>query len=266
MKKKNFILLLLSVVLAFPACSDDNDEPDVVKPEMKYKQVKKIVMDEGYGPKKTTVFNYDSEGRITEEIVNGEIFTFTYGNGQIVMESAPDFKETFVLDKEGKVLEIKYRADYDQTESSYSYSGGYLQKITEKDAVPEEDEVYTVVESYSWNGYLVRTSYSDGETSSETKYEYGDLKYVNNANIDLFSYLGDFYSNVEDALKLGCAGERSWYLPTGYTTIEKEEGAEDSYSAHLSYMLDTEGYVTKITVTYEDEEETPLIYEITYTD
>lgn len=268
MKKINFVLLLLSSVFAFTACSkDDDDEADVPKPEMKYKQVKQIASNEGYGEIETTTFHYDDKGRIIEEIYashNDKRFTYTYSDKQIVMQNDQyeDETTTFILGEDGRVAKIETESSYDgRTESTFSYSGGRIQKTLEK--YPEDG--FNSSESYFWNGNLTRSTYADDGANGEAVYEYGDLKYINNANIDLFYWIVDSYHIVEEALMLGIAGERSWYLPTKLTATDKEDGETETYTVRFSYVQDDEGYVTRITMSYDDEEN-PRVYEIIYND
>lgn len=261
MKKINFILLVLSCVFAFAACSKNDGDDDVPKPEMKYKQVKQIVFHEGNYGHTTTTFKYDEKGRIIEEMRNDERYTYTYSDKQIVRQNGQDVDEIYTLGDDGKVTKIEV-VTYDKMITTFSYSGGRIQKTSEK----YTDDDYNSNESYSWNGNLTKTTYnaSEGE-SGETVYEYGDLKYINNANIDLFAYVGDFFNNVENVLMLGIAGERSWYLPTKLTTTDKEDGETDVYVNKLSYVQNNEGYITRISIDSEDGE-APNIYEITYND
>lgn len=260
MKKINFILLVLSCIFAFAACSKNDGDDDVPKPEMKYKQVKQIVFHEGNYGHTTTTFNYDEKGRIIEEIRNNERYTYTYNDNQIVRRYRQDVDEIYTLGDDGKVTKIEV-VSYDKMTTTFSYSGGRIQKTSEKS---EGD--YSSNESYFWNGNLTKTTYNTSENESgETVYEYGDLKYINNANIDLFAYVGDFFNNMENVLMLGIAGERSWYLPTKLTTTDKADGESDTYGYKFSYVQDSEGYITRISIDSEDGE-APNIYEITYND
>lgn len=262
MKKINFILLVLSCVFAFAACSKNDGDDDVPKPEMKYKQVKQIVSYKGNDARSTTDFKYDDKGRLIEESDIDGHFTYTYSDKQIVKRNGQNIVETYTLGDDGRITEIKSATDGSIT--TFSYSSGRLQKTFEN--YPQDG--YDSSESYFWNGNLTKTTYNTSEDESgETVYEYGDLKYINNANIDLFAYVNNFFNlGTENTMILGLAGERSWYLPTKLTTTEKEDGQTDVYVNRVSYVQDEEGYITRFTIDWDDEEERPTVFEIIYND
>lgn len=270
----------------FTACSDDDDNDFegngegagnggsgvIVQP----KKVAKIISYEDGLVEETYLFSYDSEGKLNKVITkygSGEYAneyekTYTYSSDKIIIKEGDE--ESVIQMKDGKAISYseKEGTDYEYN-YSFTYSGNYLYQVKSQEKhlqngewilSSEGTDTYTVK-----NGNLsaVKSVWTEGKKQDVTNgtIQYGNV--ANNANIDLGFIcldLGD-----EDLMMLCLLGTRYQNLPASLSSQDNEGW---SYKANLSYEV-KEGYVTKITINSEenDEGETYLdedVYEIIY--
>ncbi|MEG2339387.1 MAG: hypothetical protein RSB69_01360 [Odoribacter sp.] len=217
----------------------------------------------------TVSFSYNKDGKIIAQ----ENESYTYENNRIVRTGKyskgsydlKDGKATIIKSeeigsKEHEEYALSYNtADYLETAKSKWYKGEIMRS--------EETEVFTFT-----NGYITGYTYKEDDSyHGEYIYEYGDFKRINNTNIDLWGILGGysiFDSNIGEAFTLGVISNRCKYLPVKLKASETREDDDDkistdTYEENFEYVVNTEGYVTKITITGNDKV-VDWIFEIQY--
>lgn len=251
MKKMYWMMLLICGVLAFPACSDNDNEPgkepevpevpEVPEiPEVVYKQVKQITEvdgdwdDEGNQIDRVVTLKYDANGKLSEAIDEAG-FKYAYADTKVTRskDSYTDPTGSIVYPenlewmlKSGVAESLKYTSRYNNDEGDEPYynncileyvADGYLSTIkttsTENDETKDESsETFTFTA-----GNLTKYTFMEGVRGSEfDEYEYTFTpgEFGNKANIDLFYYLECFESYLtKETFLLNLAGKRSVKLP-----------------------------------------------------
>lgn len=241
MKKRIYVLLAVSCfILAFTACSKDDDDNPAFTPDGK-RLVSKMVYEfndlryeESW--KDEFTFSYNGEGKMTRieeycDYLNGhwekEVCDISWKDKEIQMtftesaEGEPTGKYSYTgkLNAEGYVVSGIYYYDGDAKDYSYSYtynSSGNL--ISEKRDDGSGSEIYT------WqDGNCVRIG-----SGSQNTCTFGTDE--NKANIDFVLFL----RTCDLEFLTGRFGKGSRMLPTM---------VEQSF---YDYVLDDEGYVTAV--------------------
>ena len=261
MKKNYFLMIALFCASLFVACTDEDDdnggkeeEPGIEIPdgngneggesvEILPKKITKIVGYEDGSEFVEFVFEYDSDGRLIEQTVDGDwIVEIDYPTDtQVVASSSSGGEQTFYLE-DGKATTCVQEAYFD-FEREYVYSGGYLSRIDEDGDVLLDIDVE--------DGELVAISDDDVENT----FTLSDVD--NNAQIDLYGFIlsyviGYMDDEVEMDFYLGVTGERYRHLPSKIFGYSDDPSLEYTLSMTFDYEVDDEGYVTEIEVTYRD--------------
>ena len=244
---------MLCAMACFTACSDDDDNNGGGNGngagnggsgvEVKERKLVRVEEQEGNdGTKYITHFAYDSEGRlskITESPEDGSYEdeqTVTYGDGQITVAGEYD-EDVYVLNGDGDVQTLSYDYEEDREDCTYTYSNGYLSRITyayyeyvDGEWVKEESE--EVTEYVVSDGNLSKVFSNDYNEEYEMTVEMSSTP--NNMNID---YLYDQWLGSESEFLLCIAGKRYQNLPARITW--------EGYARTYEYTVDGDGYVTK---------------------
>lgn len=301
MKKMYWILLLFCGALAFPACSDDDNNTDDGKeptvpevPEVVYKQVKTITKVDGdydengnpidavYTPK------YNEKGQLSEDFYEKD-FKYVYTDTKVT-RSMPDYVDPtgsmvhpalmeWTL-KSGAAESFKFTSRWEGVEIPYNincapvYNGeGYLSTVTttfveDGESTVESSETFT----FSKDGNMTKYVYLEGDKTSEyDEYVYTMTPgtYENKANIDWFCYLECFENDyIAETFRLGLAGKRSAKLPSAITMVNSyffngDDGVTvETIDYTFDYLADKDGNVTQITINEDGEES--AVYKIGY--
>ena len=264
------------------------------------KKVKKVVVFENGNLKNPyeLLYSYNEQGKIisetkkkkNEEVEVGNtpeykefVYPYKYENNSIIKEMQYSHKYAFEL-KDGKVNAMKsfwtasiddpqYKEEHEEYAFNYN-ADNYLETVNTKWFSGNklyDDEVETFV---FVNGYVTKYKFVYNFNSNyhgEYSFEYGDSKKMNNVNIDLWGLIGDycvFDSDLGEAFLLNVIGNRCKYLPVkikvNESDIEDGKVETDIYDIDIKYVINNAGYVTKITIT--DNDETAWIFEIYYED
>lgn len=299
MKKFYFVLMLLGCIGGFTACSDDDgDNGDgqgagnggsgvIVQPK-KISQIKQI--ETSHDDTVTYQLDYDAQGRLFKFILNNgtsneSTTTFSYAENQITCTekghtSTIHLKGIYAQEEESsRDEEYKYI-------TSFTYSGDYIATVVDQ-------EYHKVGNNWEKDSYLFRSEFTvkDGrpekcldielyqgrKDSTLTTYIY-NAGVKNNTNLDLWTLVTD--TEIGNFSSLLCVtGKRFTHLPS--QVIVKGIDGEIYETTTLDYVVNKEGYITKVTVTsVEDEVVEPApdpqlaassksytdvtIYEITY--
>ena len=244
---------MLCAMACFTACSDDDDNNGGGNGdgagnggsgvEVKERKLVRVEEQEGNDDTKyITYFAYDSEGRlskITETDDAGgdeDVQTVTYGDGRITVAGEYD-EDVYVLNGDGYVQTLSYDYEKDRKDCTYTYSNGYLSRVTytyyEKvDGEWVKDEWEDTYELTVADGNLSKLVYRYGSEAEETTFEMSSTP--NNMNID---YLYNLWMGNVDEFLLCIAGKRYRNLPARITA--------DTYMVTYEYTVDGDGYVTK---------------------
>lgn len=242
-------MVLLCSVCVFSACSDDdeNTPTDGGAITILPKKVVQIVQIESGSSNDTTVYAYDTEGRIKSVKSKYNTEAFQYTADKIVMTSNSEIT-TFNL-KDGKVTtEVN-----EERSCSYEYNGVYLKKV------PGEDSDGKFLEEYIIENGNVKTLTSkyEGDPDEFFAFTYGTT--LNNANVDLFAVCTG-WEEVTDARLLGICGKRFLNLPS--KVINSGMDDDEPFSDTYDYTYEVkDGYVTKVT---EVDTDSSIVYMITY--
>lgn len=254
MKKLTWMVgAMLCAMACFTACSDDDDNngggngngagnggSGVEVKERKLVRVEE--QGEGESQKYITYFAYDSEGRlskITETDEAGDYEdekTVTYADGQITV--AGEYEEdVYVLNGDGYVQTLSYDYEEGREDCTYTYSNGYLSRITytyyeNVDGEWVKDETEEMDEFSVAGGNLSKFVYRYGSEVDEVTVEASSTP--NNMNLD---YLYDQWLGSESEFLLCIAGKRYQNLPARITG--------EGYARTYEYTVDGDGYVTK---------------------
>lgn len=267
----------------FTSCSDDDDDNGngegpgnggsgvTVQP----KKVAKITsLDKNSQVESTFLFSYDSEGKLVKIIdqygSSSNEKTFTYSSDKIVISEQGE--ESVVNLKDGRAVSFTEKDGSDwQYNYTFSYSGNYLnQSVSEEKHLVNGVWTKESTDTYTYtvkNGNIstiknVWKEEGSDEDVTDAALTYGNV--ANNANIDL-GYLC-YEMDGEDLLMLCVLGNRYQNLPASMSCRDADG---ETYSLTFSYVVDKDGYVTKITInsvesgdgqTYKDTD----IYEIVY--
>ena len=245
---------MLCAMACFTACSDDDDNNGGGNGngagnggsgvEVKERKLVRVEEQEGNdGTKYITHFAYDSEGRlskITESPEDGSYEnekTVTYGDGRITV--AGEYEEdVYVLNGDGYVQTLSYDYEEDREDCTYTYSNGYLSRMTfayyeyvDGEWVKEEPE--EVTEYVVADSNLSKCVSRYGSMESERTVEASST--LNNMNID---YLYAQWLGNGDEFLLCIAGKRYRNLPASITI--------GGNVMTFEYEVDGDGYVTEV--------------------
>lgn len=241
MRKKNYVLLaVFCFILAFTACSkDDDDNGPGFAPDGKRLVSKMVYEDRTSGDdwKDEFTFSYNGEGKMTRieeytDYLDGywkkEVYDISWNDKDIQMtftesaEGEQTVKDSYTgkLNAEGYVISGVHHDEEGDEDYSYNYtynSNGNLISVKEED---REAEIYT------WqDGNCVGISYY---YNSQNTCTFGTDE--NKANIDFVLFL----RTCDLEFLSGWFGKGSRMLPTM---------VEQSF---YDYVLDDEGYVTAV--------------------
>lgn len=252
--------------MTFEAQPEGGDEITILPKKV----AKIIVLENGEARYADTIsFSYNKDGKIIAQ----KDKSYTYENNRIVRIGKYS-KGSYDL-KDGKATIIKSEEVGSEEHEEYTLSynaAGYLETAKSKwyeGKIMESEETETFTFT---NGYITGYTYKEDDSyHGEYTYEYGDFKRINNTNIDLWGILGDnsiFDSNIGEAFTLGVIGNRCKYLPVKLKASETGEDDDDkistdTYEENFEYVVNAEGYVTKITMT-DNDKEVDWIFEIQY--
>ena len=249
---------MLCAMACFTACSDDEgnggegngdgagDGGSGVEVEVR-KLVRVEEQGEGESVKDITLFEYDSEGRLskiteTDDAGGDEIVReVVYSDGRVTV-AGKHSEDVYVLNGDGYVQTLSYDYEEDREDCTYTYSNGYLSRITYT-YYRNEDGEWVKEEDSDTEEYVV----SDGNLSKVFSNDYNEEFEVtvemsstpNNMNID---YLYDQWLGSENEFLLCIAGKRYRNLPARVTDGDDVTTYE--------YTVDGDGYVTKAVEKY----------------
>lgn len=284
MKKMYWMMLLICGVLAFPACSDDDNNGDPEpepEPGVVYKQVKTITEvggdwdDEGNQIDRVITLKYDASGKLSESILTGDSEgKYTYTDTKVTRSKDsymdptdqtiyPEKMEWTLKSGVAESLKKTGRTSTNEGDNVPEYSNcelkyvdGYLSTIKTDD---ESSETFTFTA-----GNLTKCTYIEGARGSEfDEYEFifTPGEYDNKASIDLFYYLECFENTfTEETFLLNLVGKRSAKLPkemkvTNTYFYDGDDGnTVDMYLYTFNYVVDKDGYVTQLTVIEDGDE------------
>ena len=277
MKTKSFLEAMMAAALSFNfmACSDD-DEPnggngggsgsgDATK------RLTRIYVQAEWDTNNETVFQYDSEGRVTEMDITydhhssgdtwTDYYTYSYNGNEVTVDvdyagDGPEYREqessTYALNDNGYVTNgVKTTNSGREIQYTFNYTNDYLVSA----AIIQENE--------NTSDNISNQIISDGLILPDEwdTIEYTDIS--NKANF-FFHYSGEYdifdFSTFEygELYFANLAGKAPIYLPQ---KVKDRSGNEYNYS----YELDDEGYVTEMTITHSKGEQ-PTIITCTYED
>lgn len=175
----------------------------------------KLTMDKVFEP------GHTYEARYTITLKDGRAATFTGWDREIYTPGGIDEREEFAND---------YTYDKDGQLSKQQHT---------------KPAAYTV--EYAWkDGNIQSLESTDGDFRATLEYT---TQQPNNLNIDTWAYLSAILFGQEDYARfLNLAGKRSAMLPSKIAYTEEGESA----SITLEYTTDTNGYITRITMTSPD--------------
>ena len=245
---------MLCAMACFTACSDDEGNggegngdgagdggSGVEVKERKLVRVEE--QGEGESVKDLSLFDYDSEGRLSKitETDDAESYkvvkTVTYADGRVTV-AEEDGEDVYVLNGEGYVESLTYEGEDWREVYAYSYSDGYLSRMTfayyeyvDGEWVKEEPE--EVTEYVVADSNLSKCVSRYGSVESERTVEASST--LNNMNID---YLYAQWLGNGDEFLLCIAGERYRNLPASITI--------GGNVMTFEYEVDGDGYVTEV--------------------
>ena len=249
---------MLCAMVCFTACSDDDDNNgggngdgagdggSGVEVEVR-KLVRVEEQGEGESVKDITLFEYDSEGRLskiteTDDAGGDEIVReVTYSDGRVTV-AGKHSEDVYVLNGEGDVESLTYEGEDWREVYAYSYLDGFLSRMTfayyeyvDGEWVKEEPE--EVTEYMVADSNLSKCVSRYGSMESERTVEASST--LNNMNID---YLYAQWLGNGDEFLLCIAGKRYRNLPARVTDGDDVTTYE--------YTVDGDGYVTKAVEKY----------------
>lgn len=257
--KKAALLFLLAT--AATACSKSSDSQDPAAEKLYPAKV--VCVNEGATT--TTIFNYDTQNRLTEALIahvydgntTNETQTYTYTNDLLSemnsVQTQGTMSTTYRLSlgyTNGKLTTVQH-FDGDLTEPSSTdtlyYSNGSLPNIITQNNGFESNHI-----TYDAKGNATAISYSNKQnTTCETTITYDtDHPYytwcIPNPN-----------SLMEQYKYCPLQKQRVWKF-NGQTT--------GTYTTTYTYTFNAQGYPTTVTTTYYDgvSYQTPITYDITY--
>lgn len=272
MREKNYVLLaVFCFILAFTACSkDDDDNGPAFAPDGK-RLVKSIIgtsVGEYSNERRDYFFSYNGDGQITvfeskwtymsdeldKECTDTERVTYSVSGKNLTVvtnyvdgedsEYSDTYTGKFILNGDGYV-ESGEEIDVDEDEFTYKYyydNTRHLEKLDYTRNGRNEGPIYFIWEKEN----LVKGVYN-------RTYTYFDKE--NKGNIDLADLCGEIWVLGFDRSYLGMVeylGKRSKYLMKSTGEI------------NFTYEYDSEGYVTKVTVVDKDVNDSVYVYQINY--
>ena len=245
---------MLCAMMCFTACSDDDDNNgggngdgagdggSGVEVEVR-KLVRVEEQGEGESVKDITLFEYDSEGRLskiteTDDAGGDEIVReVTYSDGRVTV-AGKHSEDVYVLNGEGDVESLTYEGEDWREVYAYSYLDGYLSQMVyayyeyvDGEWVKEEPE--EVTEYVVADSNLSKCVSPYGSMESERTVEASST--LNNMNID---YLYAQWLGNGDEFLLCIAGKRYRNLPASITS--------GGNVMTFEYEVDGDGYVTEV--------------------
>lgn len=243
------VAIVLSVSLA--SCSKNNNpvkgEDGVVVNE---KKLTRIVSSDDY----TFTFTYNNEGKLIESSYESTQWKFhhqyTWIDNLIVVNGSPDY--IFSIDRYTIILEngLVQKEYCSSFEFPYTYNSS--KKLIENRA-PFNMTHDDIPVTYAWNGdklmSISYTDYSAGNHLHKTyKFQYGEDS-CKKGYFPLWPYISVINSYELCMAHPEIMGVRTKQLPTGLICLD-ENGY--CYSSSYTYEYDQDGYISKITETYED--------------
>ncbi|GEM_PF-5830133 len=248
-------LLIILVVGIAASCSEEDSGSIGIGNQSSSKLIGAIV---NYESGSYVKFTYDGNRLSTAELYSKEYdysteMLFIYSDNKVTLsqydESGVINVSELILDEAGNVVTFGYADEAGEDTTYFFYNAaGYLATISNLDPYSNilHEQSFEYSDNHRTSAFESETM--DGEISGSTEYVFTYSDIENKGSLNVFN---DLFADLIVYQTGGFLGRAPQYL-----VAKVEEKRHDGYSAEITYdyVLDKDGYVTKLTVTAIDSE------------